>query len=144
MCSMASLFTDRAHVVLKLAEENSQQQNHFYIGTEHLLEALLSETSILRTKLINADAIRRDLAKLAKTGTAETSAALGEFPLPLTPALKRAICLAEEEAKHTGNLISPRELIIGLSRENDGVAAQLLMNQGLNLDQLKQLPNSQD
>jgi ATP-dependent Clp protease ATP-binding subunit ClpC len=141
---MLNSFTNRAIAVLKLAEQDARQRNHEYIGTEHLLMGLLEEASILVHKSFRADNVRRDLEGIIKNGPPLGPSAISELPLPFTPRSKMAIGFAEQEAKRAHRLIGPRELLIGLLSDNNNVAAQVLMNQGLTLASLKTLPYSQD
>ncbi len=137
---MFDRFTDRARKVMGLARQEAQRFNHSYIGTEHILLGLIQEGSgvaanVLRNLDIDPDKIRAEVEKIVQDGPAMQ--ALGQ--LPFTPRAKKVLELASEEATNLRhNYIGTEHLLLGLIRENEGVAAQVLMNLGLKLEEVRE------
>jgi hypothetical protein len=132
-------FTARARQVLQLANQEAQRYNHEYIGTEHLLLGLVKEgtgvAAMILSKLdIDVHKVRLEVMKIVQP--APDRVTLGV--LPQTPRTKKAIEYAIEEAR-AGNLdhVGTRHLLLGLLREGQGVAAQVLINLGLRLDDVR-------
>jgi hypothetical protein len=136
---MYERFTDRARKVLQMANQEAQVFNHEYIGTEHILLGLVKEGSgvaanVLKNLDIDLRRIRLEVEKLVQSGP-------DEFRLSRrfqTPRAKKAIQYAMEEAwalKH--NYVGTEHILLGLLRENEGVAAQILMGFGLRLEGLR-------
>lgn len=123
---------------MTLANQEAQRFNHEYIGTEHILLAIIVEgrgvaAQILQRLRIDADAVRREAEKLVQSGP--DMVALGR--LPQTPRAKQAMRFAIEESGKLGhNFIGTEHLLLGLIRERGGVAAEVLAKFGLNLDDL--------
>ena len=136
---MLNPLTDQALRVLAHAQDEARSLNHTFVGTEHLLLGLLhgdSGTSAVTLQNLGLDlaAVRREIEKLVQRGSQPPSP--GE--LPLTPRAQRAIQFAAEEACFVGQKqISAEHLLLGLFREPDGVAGQVLRNLGLNLEKLR-------
>lgn len=122
-----------------LAREEAAKFNHQYIGTEHILLGLLRERSgvaanVLRYLDVQEDRIREEIHKIVQNGP--TMATLGQ--LPFTPRSKIVLELSMEEANRLHhNYIGTEHLLLGLIRENEGVAAQVLMNLGLRADMVR-------
>jgi ATP-dependent Clp protease ATP-binding subunit ClpC len=137
---MFDRFTDRARKVMGLARQEAQRFNHQYIGTEHILLGLIQEGSgvaanVLRNLDVDPDKIRQEVEKIVQDGP--TMATLGQ--LPFTPRAKKVLELASEEATNLRhNYIGTEHLLLGLIRENEGVAAQVLMNLGLKLEEVRE------
>lgn len=136
---MFEKFTERARKVMTLARHESQRLNSEYIGTEHILLGILVEgggvaARILRKMDITTDAVYPEIAKLVRPSTAPV-VHLGQ--IPLSPRTKRVLELAEEEAvsKHLGT-VGTGEILIGLLREVDGVAAQILKRLRVDYDRV--------
>lgn len=131
---MYERFTDRARKVMMLANQEAQRFNHEYLGTEHLLLGLVKEGSgiaanVLRNLGVELDRIRLEVEKIVQAGPADTPT-MGK--LPRTPRAKRVIEYAIEEAKGLNhNYVGTEHLLLGLIRENEGVAAQILLNLGV-------------
>ena len=121
--------------IMALAEQQARNLNHQYVGTEHVLLALLEQgqnvgASVLRTLEIEASKVRAEIEKMLARGRVPVSI----DPLPLTPRAGRAIGLALEEAKlFDRRIIEPETLLLGLLREDSGVAGIVLRNLGLDL-----------
>ncbi|MDC3379248.1 ATP-dependent Clp protease ATP-binding subunit [Planctomycetota bacterium] len=137
---MFDRFTDRARKVMGLARQEAQRFNHQYIGTEHILLGLIQEGSgvaanVLRNLDVDPEKIRVEVEKIVQDGP--TMVTMGQ--LPFTPRAKKVLELAAEEATNLRhNYIGTEHLLLGLIRENEGVAAQVLMNLGLKLDEVRE------
>ena len=137
---MFDRFTDRARKVMGLARQEAQRFNHQYIGTEHILLGLIQEGSgvaanVLRNLDVDPDKIRQEVEKIVQDGP--TMVSMGQ--LPFTPRAKKVLELASEEATNLRhNYIGTEHLLLGLIRENEGVAAQVLMNLGLKLEEVRE------
>ena len=131
---MFNRFTERARKVIILAKEEAKRFNHDYIGTEHILLGLIREgegvaATVLEKMGVSLENIRIEIEKLVQPGP--TTQIIGD--LPFTPRAKKALELAAEEARSLGhNYIGTEHLLLGLIREEEGVASQVLLN--LNLD----------
>jgi ATP-dependent Clp protease ATP-binding subunit ClpC len=137
---MFDRFTDRARKVMGLARQEAQRFNHEYIGTEHILLGLIQEGSgvaanVLRNLDVDLEKIRREIEKIVHSGPPMVT--MGQ--LPFTPRAKKVLELSVEEATNLGhNYIGTEHLLLGLIRENEGVAAQVLMNLGLKLEDVRE------
>ncbi len=137
---MFDKFTDRARKVMALAREEARRYNHEYIGTEHILLGLVKEGSgVAATVLQNLDIelkkVRMEIEKIVQTGPDLVS--VGQ--LPFTPKVKKVLEYAMEEAKNLGhNYIGTEHLLLGLLREQEGVAAQVLLNLGVKLEDVRE------
>ncbi len=137
---MFERFTDRARKVMALANQEAQRFNHEYIGTEHILLGLVKEGSgvganVLKNLGVDLRKVRLEVEKLVKSGPEMVT--MGK--LPQTPRAKRVIEYAIEEARTLNhNYVGTEHLLLGLLREQDGVAAQVLMNLGLKLDDVRE------
>jgi ATP-dependent Clp protease ATP-binding subunit ClpA len=133
---MYERFTDRARKVMQLANQEAQRFNHEYIGTEHILLGLIKEGSgvaanVLKNLDIDLRKIRTELEKIVRSGPHTVT--LGK--LPQTPRAKKVIEYAIKEARNLGhNYVGTEHLLLGLLREPEHVAAQVLMNLGLKLE----------
>jgi len=137
---MFERFTDRARKVMALANQEAQRFNHEYIGTEHILLGLVKEGSgvganVLKNLGVDLRKVRMEVEKLVKSGPEMVT--MGK--LPHTPRAKRVIEYAIEEARNLNhNYVGTEHLLLGLLREQDGVAAQVLMNLGLKLEEVRE------
>jgi ATP-dependent Clp protease ATP-binding subunit ClpC len=137
---MFERFTDRARKVMALANQEAQRFNHEYIGTEHILLGLVKEGSgvganVLKNLDVDLRKVRLEVEKLVKPGPEVVT--MGK--LPQTPRAKKVIEYAIEEARNLNhNYVGTEHLLLGLLREHDGVAAQVLMNLGLKLEQVRE------
>lgn len=137
---MFERFTDRARKVMALANQEAQRFNHEYIGTEHILLGLVKEGSgvganVLKNLDVDIKKLRLEVEKLVKSGPDMVT--MGK--LPHTPRAKKVIEFAIEEARSLNhNYIGTEHLLLGLLRETEGVAAQVLMNLGLKLEDVRQ------
>ncbi|MGI5242878.1 ATP-dependent Clp protease ATP-binding subunit [Dactylosporangium sp. CA-139066] len=129
---MFERFTDRARRVVVLAQEAARTLNHSYIGTEHILLGLLHEgdgvaASALSSLGVSLDAVRLQVEEVIGVGTHAPAA-----HIPFTPSAKRVLELALREALRLGhNHIGTEHVLLGLVREGEGVAAQVLARLGV-------------
>jgi ATP-dependent Clp protease ATP-binding subunit ClpC len=136
---MFERFTDRARYSVVLAQEEARRLNHDYIGTEHLLLGLLGEADgvgarVLRQLGIGLEAVRADVEGLIGRGV--TPSAAGH--IPFTPRSKKVLELSLREALQLGhNYIGTEHILLGLVREGEGVAAQVLVNRGAALERVR-------
>jgi len=137
---MFERFTDRARKVMALANQEAQRLNHEYIGTEHILLGLVKEGSgvganVLKNLDVDLRKVRLEVEKLVKAGPEMVT--MGK--LPQTPRAKKVIEYAIEEARNLNhNYVGTEHLLLGLLREHDGVAAQVLMNLSLKLEEVRE------
>ena len=136
---MYERFTDRARKVMQLANQEAQRFNHEYIGTEHVLLGLVKEGSgvaanVLKNLDVDLRKIRIEVEKIVQSGPDMVT--MGK--LPQTPRAKKVIEYAMEEARNLNhNYVGTEHLLLGLLREQEGVAAQVLMNLGLKLEDVR-------
>ncbi len=132
---MFERFTDRARRVVVLAQEEARLLNHNYIGTEHLLLGLVHSgegigAQALADLGVSLQGVRREVEEIIGTGG---SAPEGGH-IPFTPRAKKVLELALREALNLGhNYIGTEHILLGLVREGEGVAAQVLIRRGLDL-----------
>src|SRR5687768_7923497 len=125
---------------MQLANQEAQRLNHEYIGTEHILLGLVKEGSgVAANVLKNLDTdlrkIRLEVEKLVQSGPDMVT--LGK--LPQTPRVKKVIEYSIEEARNLNhNYVGTEHILLGLLREQEGVAAQVLMNLGLKLEEVRE------
>ncbi len=137
---MFERFTDRARKVMALANQEAQRFNHEYIGTEHVLLGLVKEGSgvgatVLKNLDVDIKKLRLEVEKLVKSGPDMVT--MGK--LPQTPRAKKVIEYAIEEARALNhNYVGTEHILLGLLRESEGIAAQVLMNLGLKLEDVRQ------
>ena len=125
---------------MALANQEAQRFNHEYIGTEHILLGLVKEGSgvganVLKNLAVDLRKVRLAVERLVKAG--HEMVTMGK--LPQTPRAKKVIEYAIEEARSLNhNYVGTEHLLLGLLREHDGVAAQVLRNLGLKLDEVRE------
>src|SRR5438132_4242175 len=136
MSGMYERFTDRARKVMQLANREAQRFNHEYIGPEHILLGLVKEGSgvaanVLNNLNIDLRKVRLEVGKIVQAGPDVVT----QGKLPQTPRAKKVIEYAVEEARHLNhNYVGTEHLLLGLLREQEGVAAQVLLKLGVRLD----------
>jgi ATP-dependent Clp protease ATP-binding subunit ClpC len=137
---MYERFTDRARKVMQLANQEAQRFNHEYIGTEHILLGLVKEGSgvaanVLKNLDVDLRKIRLEVEKIVQSGPDMVT--MGK--LPQTPRAKKVIEYSMEEARNLNhNYVGTEHILLGLLREQEGVAAQVLMNLGLKLEEVRE------
>lgn len=138
---MYDRFTDRARLVLQLAAQEAQRFYHEYVGTEHLLLGLIREGTgvaavALKNLHIKLSTIRLEVEKIVQPGP-YGDVMMG--PLPQTSRAKKVIEYAIEESRnHLFTYVGTEHLLLGLLREEEGVAAQIMLNLGLRSDPLRE------
>ncbi len=137
---MYERFTDRARKVMQLANQEAQRFNHEYIGTEHILLGLVKEGSgvaanVLKNLDVDLRKIRLEVEKLVQSGPEMVT--VGK--LPQTPRAEKVIEYSMEEARNLNHsYVGTEHILLGLLREQEGVAAQVLMNLGLKLEDVRE------
>jgi ATP-dependent Clp protease ATP-binding subunit ClpA len=135
-------FTDRARKVMQLANREAQRFNHEYIGTEHILLGLVAEANgvaghVLKNRNVDLGKIRLEVEKIVQHGPGGEQVVMGR--LPHTPRAKKVIEYSIEEARNLNhNYVGTEHLLLGPLREQEGVAAQVLMNLGLVLEGVRE------
>ena len=136
---MFERFTDRARRVVVLAQEEARRLNHNYIGTEHILLGLIQEgeghaAKAIEELNINIDSVRSEVVEIIGEGQQSPSG-----HIPFTPRAKKVLELSLREALQLGhNYIGTEHILLGLIREGEGVAAQVLKKLGAELSQVRQ------
>ena len=136
---MFERFTDRARRVVVLAQEEARMLNHNYIGTEHILLGLIHEGEGVAAKAleslgISLEAVRQQVEEIIGQGQQAPSG-----HIPFTPRAKKVLELSQREALQLGHdYIGTEHILLGLVREGDGVAAQVLVHLGADLNRVRQ------
>lgn len=136
---MFNRFTERARKVIILAKEEARRFNHDYIGTEHILLGLIREgegvaAAVLEKMGLDLQTIRLEVEKVVQPGP--STQILGD--IPFTPRAKKALELAAEEARALGhNYIGTEHILLGIIKEGESVASQVLLNLGLDLERVR-------
>ena len=136
---MFERFTDRARRVVVLAQEEARTLNHNYIGTEHVLLGLIHEGEGVAAKALESlgiglEAVRQQVEQIIGQGQLAPSG-----HIPFTPRAKKVLELSLREALQLGhNYIGTEHILLGLIREGEGVAAQVLVKLGADLNSVRQ------
>src|SRR5471030_2179967 len=136
---MFERFTDRARRVVVLAQEEARMLNHNYIGTEHILLGLIHEGEGVAAKAleslgISLEGVRQQVEEIIGQGQQAPS-----VHIPFTPRAKKVLELSLREALQLGhNYIGTEHILLGLIREGEGVAAQVLVKLGADLNRVRQ------
>jgi ATP-dependent Clp protease ATP-binding subunit ClpA len=136
---MFERFTDRARRVMVLAQEEARLLNHNYIGTEHLLLGLIHEgegvaAQVLESLGVSLPTVREQVEEIIGRGQQALSGRI-----PFTPRAKKVLELSRREALAMGhNYVGTEHILLGLLREGDGVAAQVLVRMGADLNRVRQ------
>src|SRR5438105_5804634 len=136
---MFERFTDRARRVVVLAQEEARMLNHNYIGTEHILLGLIHEgegvaAKALESLNISLETVRQQVEEIIGQGQAAPTG-----HIPFTPRAKKVLELSLREALQLGhNYIGTEHILLGLIREGEGVAAQVLQKLGADLNRVRQ------
>jgi len=137
---MFERFTDRARKVMALANQEAQRFNHDVIGTEHILLGLVKEGSgvgatVLKNLDVDIKKLRLEIEKHVKSGPDMVT--MGK--LPQSPRAKKVIEYAIEEARALNhNYVGTEHILLGILRESEGIAAQVLLDLGLKLEDVRQ------
>jgi ATP-dependent Clp protease ATP-binding subunit ClpC len=136
---MFERFTDRARRVVVLAQEEARMLNHNYIGTEHILLGLIHEgdgvaAKALQSLGVSLEGVRQQVEEIIGQGQQAPSG-----HIPFTPRAKKVLELSLREALQLGhNYIGTEHILLGLIREGEGVAAQVLVKLGADLNRVRQ------
>src|SRR6202142_1584951 len=137
---MMNNFTPRAQQVLALARKEADRFNHNYVGTEHLLLGLIKlgqgvAVNVLQKMGLDLETVRMEVEK--RVGTGPDQKMIGN--IPYTPRVKKVLDLAKREAKNLNHTyIGTEHILLGLLREGDGVAAQILRSLDVDIEQTRQ------
>src|SRR6476619_6664375 len=133
-------FTPRAQQVLALARKEADRFNHNYVGTEHLLLGLIKlgqgvAVNVLQKMGLDLETVRMEVEK--QVGTGPDQRVVGN--IPYTPRVKKVLALAAKEARALNHTyVGTEHILLGLLREGDGVAARVLCNLGVNIEETRQ------
>jgi hypothetical protein len=134
-------FTKQAERAMRRAQREAEHFDHEYIGTEHVLLGLIHDYTGVAARVLNyldidADRIRSEVERVLQRGPGGEQVVMGR--LPRTPRTVHAIALSVDEARDLGNdYVDAEHLLLGLIREQEGVAAQLLLNLGVQLEDVR-------
>jgi ATP-dependent Clp protease ATP-binding subunit ClpA len=132
-------FTDRARRVVALAQEEARLLNHNYVGTEHLLLGLLQERAGVAAKVLESLGISLDAVRVRVEGIIGSGQTAPTGHIPFTPRAKKVLELSLREALQLGHhYIGTEHLLLGLLREGEGVAAQILSEFGAEHAQVRE------
>jgi ATP-dependent Clp protease ATP-binding subunit ClpC len=138
---MFERFTDRARKVMALANQEVQRFNHEYIGTEHILLGLIKEGSgtgaaVLKNLGVDIEKMLLEMEQLFKLKGRPDKVTMDK--LPATQFAKKVIEYAIEEARSLNHeYIGTEHILLGLLRESEGIAAQVLVNLGLSIERVR-------
>src|SRR6202012_1059328 len=133
-------FTPRPQQVLALARKEADRFNHNFVGTEHLLLGLIKlgqgvAVNVLQKMGLDLDTVRMEVEK--QVGTGPDQKMIGN--IPYTPRVKKVLALAAKEAKALNHTyVGTEHILLGLLREGDGVAARVLKNLDVDIEQTRQ------
>lgn len=137
---MAKRFTENAQKIILIAQEEAKRLNHDYVGTEHILLGLSAIEGTVSNKILSNlgvtfRKVRQEIEKMV--GVGDTIMLLGE--IPFTPRAKKVLEFSVEESQMLGNEhIGTEHILLGLIREEEGMAGKILENLGLNLDLVRE------
>ncbi len=131
-------FTERARRVLSLAQEEARRLQHNFIGTEHLLLGLVREGDGVAAKVLSNLGVELGKVREAVESIVGRGNSPDDGPVGLTPRAKKVIELAVDEARRLQhNFIGTEHLLLGILREGEGIAAEILQSMNVNLDRLR-------
>ena len=136
---MFERFTDRARRVVVLAQEEARMLGHNYIGTEHILLGLIHEGEGVAAKALESLGVSQKAARQQVEVIIGRGEQAPSGHIPFTPRAKKVLELALREALQLGhNYIGTEHILLGLIREGEGVAAQVLVKLGADLNRVRQ------
>ncbi|MFM9413690.1 ATP-dependent Clp protease ATP-binding subunit [Peptococcus simiae] len=136
---MLNNFTERAMQVIALAQQEALAMHQPAVGTEHLLLGIIDEghgvaAKALESLGVDADRIKQDVSRMVQPGSSQVN----PNQLRITPRVKKVFDLAKDEAVRWGvNYVATEHLLLGIIREGEGVAFQVLVNQGITADKVR-------
>jgi ATP-dependent Clp protease ATP-binding subunit ClpC len=131
-------FTERARQVVVLAQQEARELNHNYIGTEHILLGLLREQEGVAARVLESLGISFESARAQVIRIVAPSEEVTSGQIPFTPRAKKVLELALREALSLGhNYIGTEHILLGLVRENDGIAARILLDFDADSDKIR-------
>ncbi|MDC0831426.1 ATP-dependent Clp protease ATP-binding subunit [Geitlerinema sp. CS-897] len=131
-------FTDKAIRVVMLAQEEARRLKHNMVGTEQILLGLVGEGSSIAAEVLNKFGVSRENARQEVEQLIGRGSGFASAEIPFTPKAKRVFEYAVEEARQLGhNYIAPEHILLGLTRDEEGVAATVLHNLGVDLADLR-------
>ena len=136
---MAKRFTENAQKIILIAQEEAKRLNHDYVGTAHILLGLSALEGTVSNKILSGlgvtfRKVRQEIEKMV--GIGDTIMLLGE--IPFTPRAKKVLELSVEESQMLrSDHIGTEHILLGLIREEEGMAGKILANLGLNLDSVR-------
>ena len=137
---MFARFTQRAQKVLYLAQEEARRLNYSYVDTEHLLLGLIREGEGVAARALNFLGIEAEKARTMVEEMVEKVQGPEPREMTLTPRAKRILELAVDEARRMGhNYVGTEHLLLGLIREGEGIAAQVLNSLGVDQEKVRQI-----
>ena len=148
---MFERFTDKARKVMAIANKQAQQFDHKYIGTEHIFLGLVKEggtgAEVLKNLGVNIDNMLPEVEQICKTKGGRDTAAEGK--IPGTQNARKVIEYAAEEARNLNHkYIGTEHILLGLLRVSEGIASQVLVNLGVNIEnarmEIEKLPEKPD
>jgi len=137
---MSKRYTERAQLIVLNAQEEAKRLNHDYVGTEHILLGLIAvgegvAVQVLSVLGIDLSRVHQEVGKIV--GTGDTAVPVDD--LPFTSRAKNVLNYAEEEAQYMGHPhVDTEHLLLGILREDEGVAARVLENLGLRLGRVRE------
>jgi len=132
-------FTDRARQVVVFAQEEARLLDHNYIGTEHILLGLIQEREGVAAKVLESLNVSLEAVRLEVEGLIGRGQGTPGGHIPFTPRAKKVLELSLREALQLGhNYIGTEHILLGLIREGEGVAAQVLQKMGAGLNQVRE------
>ena len=135
---MFERFTERARRVIVLAQEEATALNHNYIGTEHLLLGVIRDGDSIAARVLTSMGIGLDAVRQAVLDIIGRGQQVPTGHIPFTPRSKKVLELSLREALQFGtDYIGTEHILLALLREGDGVAAQVLVGAGLDLNQVR-------
>jgi ATP-dependent Clp protease ATP-binding subunit ClpC len=136
---MFERFTDRARRVVVLAQDEARNLGHNYIGTEHILLALVDEGHGVAARALEAMGVSQDAVRQRVEEIIGRGAGASEGHIPFTPRSKTVLEMSLREALQLGHhYIGTEHILLGLIREGDGVGAQVLADLGVDLNRARQ------
>jgi len=131
-------FTERARQVVVFAQDEARQLRHNYIGTEHLLLGLLREEEGLAARLLGSLGVTREDVREQVGAIIGTGDKVSSGQIPFTPRAKKVLELSLREAVSLGHrYIGTEHILLGIVSENEGVAAQILLDLGWDADKIR-------